>query len=101
MRLRSFVARSHRLRRRVIRTFEQDRRIDWTILGVMRPPIGHVYGYLLAPDGDGTLVTSYYDWSHIDPSWRAKGIFPVIAESSPKATLGILERAVVRGYVRG
>ena len=41
--------------------------------------IGHVYGYRLEPAGDqGTLVTSYYDWSSIHPHWREAGIFPVI-----------------------
>ena len=34
------------------------------------PPIGHVYGYTLEPVDDGTLVTSYYDWSDIDPQWK-------------------------------
>lgn len=84
-----------------ITTYEQDREIAWTILGTVRPQIGHVYGYRLEERGGATLVTSYYDWSEIDPKWRAAGIFPVISESSLKATLGILERCVLRGYVRG
>ena len=50
------------------REFEQDRVIAWTILGQIQPPIGHVYGYRLEPTDDGTLVTSYYDWSDIDPA---------------------------------
>ena len=43
-----------------IRDFEPDRLISWTILGRVRPQIGHVYGYRLAPDpdSDGTMVTS-------------------------------------------
>ncbi len=84
-----------------IQTFEQDREIAWTVLGRVRPQIGHVFGYRLEPSEDGTLVTSYYDWSDIDETWRARGIFPVIAESSLKATLGILDRTVRRGYPRG
>ena len=41
-----------------ITTFEQDREIAWTILGQIRPQIGHVYGYRLEPADDGsTLVT--------------------------------------------
>ena len=74
-----------------------DREIAWTILGEIRPPIGHVYGYLLEPVADGTLVTSYYDWSSIDPVWRAAGIFPVLPEGALRATLGILARTVARG----
>src|SRR5580693_8278110 len=37
-------------------TFEPDREIAWTILGQIRPQIGHVYGYTLEPVEGGTLV---------------------------------------------
>ena len=78
--------------------FVPDREIAWTILGQIRPQIGHVYGYVLEPAADGTLVTSYYDWSSIDQAWKKAGIFPVIPESALRATLGILARTVARGY---
>jgi hypothetical protein len=81
--------------------FVADREIEWTILGRLRPQIGHVYGYTLEPDGEGTRVTSYYDWSNIDPVWRDAGIFPILSEGALRATLGILDRTVRRGYVRG
>jgi hypothetical protein len=83
-----------------IQEFETDRLISWTILGQIRPQIGHVYGYRLEPDeqGEGTLVTSFYDWSQIDEKWREAGIFPVISEGALRATLGILDRTVRRGY---
>ena len=84
-----------------ISEFEEDRLISWTILGQIRPQIGHVYGYRLEPDDGGTVVTSFYDWSDIDPKWRDAGIFPVISEGALRATLGILDRAVRRGYPRG
>jgi len=86
-----------------IREFEQDRLISWTILGKINPQIGHVYGYRLVPGGDGkaTVVTSFYDWSEIDQHWRDAGIFPVISEAALRATLGILDRTVKRGYPRG
>ena len=80
-----------------ITSFVPDREIAWTILGQIRPQIGHVYGYRLEPSGDGTLVTSYYDWSSIDPTWKEAGIFPVIPESALRATLGILARTVAPG----
>ena len=87
-----------------ITEFEQDALIAWTILGRVRPQIGHVYGYRLEPDGEGpaeaTLVTSFYDWSTIEQSWRDAGIFPVISELALRATLGILDRTVRRGYPR-
>ena len=81
-----------------ITTFEQDREIAWTILGQIRPQIGHVYGYRLEPvdDGSATLVTSYYDWSNIDEQWRQANIFPVVPELALRATLGILERTLAR-----
>jgi hypothetical protein len=77
-------------------TFEPDREIAWTILGQIRPQIGHVYGYRLEPVDGGTLVTSYYDWSAIDETWKKRGIFPVISEGALRATLGILARTIVR-----
>lgn len=84
-----------------IETFVPDEEISWTILGTVRPQIGHVYGYRLEPADNGTTkVTSFYDWSSIHPDWRDKGIFPVIAESSLRGTLGILDRTVRRGYPR-
>ncbi|HQV58174.1 MAG TPA: hypothetical protein PKV27_09190 [Ilumatobacteraceae bacterium] len=85
-------------------TFEQDREIAWTILGQIKPQIGHIYGYRLEPgeaDADGTpttVVTSYYDWSTIADDWKAANIFPVIPESALRATLGILERTVRHGF---
>ena len=75
--------------------------ISWTVLGQIRPQIGHVYGYRLEPDGDGTLVTSFYDWSEIGDQWREANIFPVISELALRATLGILDRTVRRGYSKG
>lgn len=81
-----------------ITEFEPDRLLAWTILGQVRPQIGHVYGYRLQPEGDTTTVTSFYDWSDIDPQWRDAGIFPVVSEGALRATLGILDRTVRRGY---
>jgi hypothetical protein len=77
-----------------ITTFVPNEEIAWTIVGNIKPQIGHVYGYRLEPTDDGTLVTSYYDWSQIDPQWKEANIFPVIPESALRATLGILARTV-------
>ena len=79
----------------IITKLVPDREIAWTIEGVIKPPIGHVYGYTLEPTEDGTLVTSYYDWSTVDAE-RAV-IFPIIPESALRATLGILARTVMKG----
>jgi hypothetical protein len=82
-----------------IKRFEADREIAWTILGQIRPQLGHIYGYTLEPVEGGTLVTSYYDWSEIDPVWKEANIFPVISEGALRATLGILHRTVVQQAV--
>ena len=84
-----------------IREFDKDRLIAWTVLGQIKPNIGHIYGYRLEPADGGTLVTSFYDWSDIDQHWRNANIFPIISEGALRATLGILERTVRRGYPRG
>jgi uncharacterized protein YndB with AHSA1/START domain len=81
-----------------ITAFEPGREIAWQVAGTARPSIGHVYGYRLEPDASGgTLVTSYYDWSGIDASWRERGVFPVISAGALRATLGILARTVAPG----
>jgi hypothetical protein len=76
-----------------IRTFEADTEIAWYASGNF--DLGHYYGYRIEPaDDGGSLVTSYYDWSEIDASWREANIFPVISEGALRATLGILARTV-------
>ena len=75
-------------------TFEPGQEIAWTVHGQL--DLGHVYGYRLEPINEGTLVTSYYDWSAAEQSWKEAAIFPVIPESALRATLGILARTVAR-----
>lgn len=79
-------------------SFDPDREIAWTIEGQLN--LGHVYGYKLEPIEDGTLVTSYYDWSSVDQSWKDAKIFPVIPEGALRATLGILARTAAPGRSR-
>jgi hypothetical protein len=81
-----------------ILAFELDREIAWTVEGQLN--LGHVYGYRLEPIDHGTLVTSYYDWSTVDQSWKDAAIFPVISETALRATLGILARTVAPGLPR-
>jgi hypothetical protein len=78
-----------------IHTFERDRDIAWTIHSeFIKPSIGHVYGYTLEPADGETLVTSYYDWSDIEPAYKETIPFPIIPEAALRATLGILARTV-------
>ena len=79
-------------------TFDRDREIAWTVHG--RMDLGHVYGYRLEPIDDGTLVTSYYDWSAAGQDWKDAGIFPGIPERALRATLGVLARTVAPGKPR-
>jgi len=82
----------------IVVKLEPDREVAWTVDG--RLNLGHVYGYKLEPIDGGTLVTSYYDWSSVDQSWKEAAIFPVIPESALRATLGILARTVAPGRAR-
>src|SRR5487761_1254931 len=68
--------------------FEPDREVAWTVEGQLN--LGHVYGYRLEPIEGGTLVTSYYDWSAVEQTWKDAAVFPIIPESALRATLGIL-----------
>lgn len=77
--------------------YRQPTALEWTIEGTVRPPIGHVYGFELEQvSANDTKVTSYCDWSRAAPEW--KPIFPVIDEKALRASLGLLDRAVRRGY---
>ncbi|QWF83298.1 YbhB/YbcL family Raf kinase inhibitor-like protein [Amycolatopsis sp. CA-230715] len=80
----------------VITKFSPGKEIAWTVEGRVRPHARHIYGYRLEPVEDGTVVTSYYDWSEVAPEWKERLTFPVVPESALKATLGILERTVRR-----
>lgn len=71
-------------------TFEPDREIAWTIEA--RVNVGHIWGYGLEPVPEGTVVTSYYDWSKVDDAYKSK--FPAIPQATLRATLGILARTV-------
>ena len=84
-----------------IERFVPDREIAWSVVGQIRPGMGHLYGYTLAPIDGGTLVTSYYDWSSVDQAWKDGGVFPVIPEAALRATLGILARTVAPGGFAG
>jgi uncharacterized protein YndB with AHSA1/START domain len=77
-----------------ITKLEPDALIEWTVTGTRNPPINQMYGYTLEPRDGGTLVTSYYDWSQIEPRYRDVISFPVVQDTTLKATLGILARTV-------
>ncbi|MEO6879713.1 MAG: SRPBCC family protein [Mycobacteriaceae bacterium] len=78
----------------VITRFVPDSTIEWTVTSALAPPIGHLYGYRVEPHPDGTLVTSYCDWSQVSQAHRQRLTFPVVPESSLRASLGILARTL-------
>ena len=55
-------------------TFEPDQEIAWTVHGQL--DLGHVYGYRLEPIEEGTLVTSYYDWSAAEQELEGRRHLP-------------------------
>ncbi|MYR08284.1 polyketide cyclase [Gordonia sp. SID5947] len=79
----------------IITGFDRDRWVEWSIAGMVRPPLDHRYGYRLDPVDGGTRVTSYYDWSRVRD--EARGVFPILPEAAIRATLGILARTVETG----
>ena len=60
--------------------------------------MGHVYGYTLDPVENSTTVTSYYDWSSIDQTWKDADIFPVLSEGALRATFVGTFVAVKQGH---
>ena len=75
-------------------TFDRDQEIAWDLGADV--PVPHFYGYRLEPGEEGvTNVTSYYDWSKVSDDLKER--FPIVPESSLRASLGILERTVRKG----
>src|SRR5258705_11787830 len=60
--------------------FDKDRLIAWTVLGQIKPDIGHIYGYRLEPGRGGTLVTSFYHRAPIHQHSRDPQTFPLLSD---------------------
>jgi hypothetical protein len=73
--------------------FEADRLLEWNVGSAERGPLGHVYGYLLEPAGDGvTDVTSYCDWSGISAKLRERfPHWPIVPKMALITTLEKLD----------
>ena len=74
-----------------ITAYEQDRLLEWQ----PSQSWAHIYGYVLRPTAEGTEVKSYCDWTKVDQEWKDAGVFPVISESTLRATLAILDRTLI------
>jgi hypothetical protein len=69
---------------------EPDRLFEWTV--------GHVYGYELEVlSADRTRVTSYCDWSDLQPKLRDRVGFPVVPAEMMQATLERLKTLMEQG----
>ena len=81
--------------RNTVTKLEPNRLVEWTIGGIDSPPLGHVYGFELAPEGDGsaTTVTHYCDWSNIVEQLRAAGReWPIVPVSMLEVSMDNLTR---------
>ena len=65
-----------------IQEFEKDRLISWTILGKIRPQIGHVYGYRLEPT---VRRHRRHVVLRLGPTSTRNGVRPTSFRSSPRA----------------
>ena len=74
-----------------------DRLFEWGIGGKDRPPIGHVYGWALAPVSDTeTEVTNYCDWTAIPTEYRSAREWPVVPVHMLEQSVANLERIATR-----
>jgi hypothetical protein len=77
----------------VITVFEADSALEWRPGPAGGDASGVVYGYTLSPQGTGTNVTSYYDWSNAAPQMKNMGILPIVSQANLEETLVRLEGA--------
>src|SRR3954447_4686220 len=84
--------------RNVVTQIKPDRLLEWSVGSIDSPPLGHVYGYELAPAGAGeTDVTLYCDWSGfnweaVPEAVRSQVRFPVVPKMALITTLEKLDR---------
>ena len=84
--------------RNVVTAYEPERLFEWTVGGMDRPPVGHVYGWRIEPTDDGACdVTNYCDWTDLDPEIRerSEGRWPIVPLSMLEASVARLEQLVV------
>lgn len=88
--------------RNVVTRMNPDRLLEWTVGGVDSAPLGHVYGYELAPAGTSeTDVTLYcywsgFDWQAVPEAMRSQVRFPVVPKMALITTLEKLDRVATQ-----
>ena len=76
----------------LVTDFVADTKFEWAPGGQGQPPFGHHYGYELAPDGDGTDVTLYCDWTGVPDNFVQMTTWPIVPVHMLEATLDRLEK---------
>lgn len=72
------------------------RLVEWSVAGIDRPPVGHVYGWQVDPDGDDACqVTNYCDWSGITDDYRTGRNWPIVPSEMLEKSLDNLERLAI------
>jgi hypothetical protein len=79
--------------RNTVTQFVPGRLIEWTVGGVDRPPVGHLYGWQLEPVNEHeTDVTNYCDWTAISDDVKARGQWPIVPVTMLEQSVEKLER---------
>lgn len=83
--------------RNTVTALEPGTLVEWTIGPVDGPPFGHVYGWHLAPAGDGvTEVTNYCDWTNVIDALRVR-TWPIVPIEMLEATVARLDSIATGG----
>jgi len=65
------------------------------VAGIDKPPVGHVYGWRIEPDGDSACtVTNYCDWSGLPEASRSARQWPIVPVDMLERSMDNLERIV-------
>ncbi|MGD9957871.1 polyketide cyclase [Nocardioides sp.] len=84
--------------RNTVTQYVPDELLEWDVASMdHHKPLGHVYGYALERRGDDlTRVTSYCDWSRLNPKLRDRMTFPIVPAAMMERTLDNLVALVAR-----
>jgi hypothetical protein len=81
----------------IITGFEQDTLLEWSVMTPKGNPYGHVYGYQLQAQDDGTtMVTSYCDWSGLPEKRKDPSRWPIVPLHMLEKSLDKLEGIVTK-----
>ena len=75
---------------------EPDRLVEWGVGAPDRPPLGHLYGWLIEPVGDAECdVTNYCDWTDIPEEMRSRREWPIVPVEMLERSVENLERIAI------